>query len=262
MGLFDWLRTLIARLRGRRFATRFGTAYVYERPWGHTRVRVLDVDGSLQSATYVDERWCDVVFPYLALFDCAFEDHSHATSLCMLGGGGCSYAKHVVAHHPQARIDVVEADPAILRIAQEHFLLDRLEREFGAKASGRLRLMCDDGLDYLRACERQGTTYDAIINDCFVAHDADASLATPQAARLLHACLAPGGLYLTNVISALEGEEAEPLFALTQTLAESFAHIGVLPCGRTDEDEADNVVVVATDSPDLPHDALVLYDAT
>lgn len=262
MGIASMLRAWWWRLNARRYDTMFGTAKVYLAPWENTRIRVLDLDGTYQSATYIDNRWCDVAFPYLALYDCIFSTDRQTKEVCMLGGGGYAFPKHVVAHRDGARIDVVEVDPAITRIAREEFFLNRLEKEFGAVKSGRLGLICDDALAYLTSCAKSGRTYDAILNDCFAAGEPETSLVTPHAVQTIARCLSQGGLYLTNVITALEGEQAGPLVGLVDTLSDAFAHIGALTCDRTEPDERDNVVIVASNAPLRIEDALSLFDRT
>lgn len=261
MNLFARARNELRRLFAKRYKTMFGTARVYVAPWGDTQIRVLDVDDTYQSATFLDEYWCVAPFPYLMLYGCVFDIDPPVRNLCMLGGGGYAFPKYVVAYHPEARIDVVEIDPAITRIACEDFFLDRLIHTYHTDENGRLGLVCDDGLAYLHRCAQGNVRYDAILNDCFAAGTPEAALTTPEALRTVRACLTPTGLYLTNTIAALEGEESWPLVELVNTLSEVFAHVSALPCSRHGEDERDNMVVIASQYDyDIP-DVLRLYDA-
>lgn len=217
-------------------------------------VRVLNVGGMYQSATYLDEsRAYDLVFEYTKLYDKMFEALPVRNAL-MIGGGGYSYPKHYIAEHPEARMDVVEIDPAITDLAWKHFFLDRLFAQFNLEESGRLGLICDDGRAYLehRAAEiaaRAGTTasYDAILVDAFSGKEPAASLATVEAARTMKGCLAPGGLYMANVVSALEGPDARLLRAMARTLGQAFGHVWVIPCATDAFAERDNVMLVASD---------------
>lgn len=247
MRLERWLRTRLARLRAIRYRTMFGTARVYETLWEGSRIRVLELDGTYQSATYLDERWCDPPFSYLQRYDLVFEAGVPVRDMCMLGGGGYAYPKHVVAHHPQARIDVVEIDPRMTQIAHDHFFLDLLRSTFRTDETGRLGIIDTDALSHLRDCAARGRRYDAILNDCFAASEPEAALVTTKAAALLHACLNPKGLYVTNVITALEGEDASPLMELVAVLGAEFEHVMALPDERTGPTEENNVMVVASD---------------
>jgi spermidine synthase len=77
-------------------------------------------------------------------------------------------------------------------------------------------------------------------------------LATVEATRAIAARLAPVGIYLSNVVSALEGRRSQPLRDVCATLATTFAHVCVIPCSPDDPDLEDNNVVVATNANALP----------
>lgn len=213
------------------------------------RIRVLDIAGTYQSATYLDERWCDPVFPYHQLFDHfldAWPAGDGPASIAILGGGGYALPRHIVAHMPQVhRIDVVELDPAIERIARQWFFLNRLEQEYGAEASGRLQLHVDDALRWLEGSERH---FDAILNDCFLANEPEASLLTAKALRTVREHLTDGGIYLTNVVASLEGPESALLYTTLATLGTVFDHVWLYPCGASEPESRENNVVVATNA--------------
>lgn len=230
--------------------TKFGTALVFtvEDDDGEP-MRVLNVGGMYQSATYLDERYADPPFAYHALYDHMFEAEPQPTSVLMIGGGGYAYPKHLVAHHPQANIDVVEIDPKITALAQRYFFLDRLIEEYDTEENGRLGLIEGDGREVLDAlaADMAGKRYDAILNDSFHGKEPVLSLATVEAARTIKACLNPGGVYLSNVVASLEGEDARFLRRVTATLRQVFAHVYVIPCEEESLAEKDNAMVVATD---------------
>lgn len=214
------------------------------------RIRVLEVAGTYQSATYLDERWAEPVFPYHRLFDHLFDRWPEADgpkTVAVLGGGGYAIPKHLVAHHPEiVRIDVVEIDPAIERIAQRHFFLDRLEERYGAQRSGRLQLHVGDACTWLETSERR---FDAIVNDCFFGVCPEHGLMTPQAAQLIRDRIEPDGVYLTNVVAALEGPASQTLYGVIDALGGCFAYVWVYPCGAEHPHAIDNNVVIATDAP-------------
>ena len=239
-----------------RFSTMAGPLLVYaiwQGPEGAEEpVRVMEVDGAFQSATYLaDGREYEPVFAYIRAYDCLFEARDEdgapapAANLCALGGGGYAWPKHVIATRPDSRLDVVELDPAVTAVAERYFFLDRLMAEFDTEETGRLGLVTDDALHYLETYA--GAPYDAIINDLFSGKHPVESLMTEEAARLIRARLVPGGLYLTNVIGALEGEDAAPLHRLAGTLGRAFVHVWVVPVGAWAEDDRDNNLLVASD---------------
>ena len=210
------------------------------------RIRVLHVAGTYQSATFLDERWADPVFPYHALFDHAFDAWPTAEgpkSIVVLGGGGYAVPKHLVMHHPELDlIEVVEIDPAIERIARRHFFLDRLAE---AERTGRLRLHVGEARAWLKRADRR---YDIIVNDCFFGLEPEGRLMSASAARLVHQRLTQSGRYLTNVVSALEGPDARTLYGVIEALQGAFAHVWVYPCGADDPTSPENNVVIASDA--------------
>ncbi len=262
MGILAYVRNSLARLCARRYPTMFGTARVYEIAWESGRLRVLDVCGTYQSATYLDDRWCEAPFPYLARYEAIFEATHPAHDVCMLGGGGYAFPKHLIAHYPEARIDVVEIDPAITHIAQEHFFLDRLIQTYHTNESGRLRNYTTDALSHLRQCAQDGRRYDAILNDCFAGEEPENAFMLPSGIDLIATCLTPSGMYLTNVITALEGTYSEPLQNAIALLSETFSHVCALVTSGHSVHTPDNVLVVASNANLELTNAVRLFDAS
>ena len=273
--------------------TMFGTAYVYTVEGfndvlgaSDLPVRVLDVDGSMQSATYLDDDHVyDLIFAYDTYYDLAFDLNPRASNICMIGGGGYAYPKHLISTFPNKRIDVVEVDPAIEAIAHRYFFLDRLIEEFETEKDNRLGLICEDGLEYLKdyasrlqkdapnqvsaSAQSQGTAekpftcgasvliqgnlpmqpYDVIMNDAFKSLDPSRDLATPEAAQVYADCLAPDGLYLSNVVGTPEGKDSEFLHAAQEALKCAFASVAIVPC--YDPDSPDN-------EPEIPNNHMLI----
>ena len=253
-----------------RFPTMFGRARVYQvEDDAGLPVRLLEVGGIVQSGTYVDDDRCyDLVFEYLKRYDLMFEAGRTPQRVCVLGCGGYDYPEHLVAHHGGLCVDAVEIDPAITSIARRYFFLDRLLEEFDAEESGRLNLVCADALDFLEGrmhaggsptgigetCEggrwrNEALPYDAIVNDCFDAGTPPAHLTTERFARAVKANLAPGGLYLTNVVASLNGSGSAFLNEQVAILERVFGHVRVFPCASDDLTSPDNVIVCASDEP-------------
>ncbi len=236
----------------------FGRTTVYDTldPAGFP-LRVLDVQGTWQSATYLDEDWAKLVFPYHCLYNDAIRENLEPRRALMLGGGGYSYPKYLLAYEPECSVDVVEIDPLMTQIAKQYFLLDHLDQLCGgANAGGRLRSFATDGRSFLaQAAEK---SYDYIFNDCFAATDPARDLMTVEAARAIHRALVEGGSYATNVVSALEGPESQLLRDVVASLEQVFSHVFVVPCDEGDPDTPDNNVVIATDAPWEHYDPYVL----
>ena len=226
-----------------RFDTMFGKARVYqvEDDEGEA-VRLLEVGGIVQSGTYLEERYTELVFDYLKQYDVLFELNPAARYICVLGCGGYDYPEHLIANHPDTIVDAVEIDPAITAIARRYFYLDRLVEEYETEQTGRLNLVCADAREHLQA---GASRYDAIVNDTFDAGKPPQHLTTRAFAQAVKSRLAPGGMYLTNIVSALEGPGAQFLNEQVSLLESIFDNVEVLPCDKDSVSVQDNVIVIA-----------------
>ena len=102
----------------------WASVFSVEGPHGET-VRVLDVGGAYQSATYLGKRRYEPVFEYYRSFDAAFSCGIPVRRALMIGGGGCAWPKHAAATRRDVRIDVLEEDPHIIDIARRRLLHGR-----------------------------------------------------------------------------------------------------------------------------------------
>ncbi|AEB06711.1 Spermine synthase [Coriobacterium glomerans PW2] len=233
------ISALIAVIRAARLASTDADAAVIRtlRRVGREPIRVLCQGGAYQSATYIGKRWAEPVFAYHRALDALFaaeEDliaaSGHAVrDVLMIGGGGYAYPKHALLEHPEIRMDVVEIDARIERLARRWFYLDRLISLTGS----RLRCITADGRSFL---ESAGRCYDAIINDSFIGRAPARDLATLEAARAVSRRLNPGGVYLANVSTECDGADPAFLRRVCATLAPVFDHVRIIDA--TDEELA------------------------
>ncbi|MCI8469297.1 MAG: fused MFS/spermidine synthase [Eggerthellaceae bacterium] len=237
------LRALDPRLT----RTMFGPALTYATagPDGDA-VRVLSVGGAFQSAAYLDGR-PDAPFAYLRAFDAMLDAGVPVHRVLMLGGGAFAYPRHLLARRPDVRLDVVEVDPAIVALARRRFFLADAERAHG----DHMRVITADAASYLRerAAGAPAPRYDAIANDVFRGADPDAGLLSPEGLALVRANLAPGGLYLVNVVVPDSPEGAARLLDVARALRGAFAHVSLLPCADEGFSALDNYLAVASDAP-------------
>lgn len=228
--------------------TRFGIALVFDSEDADgTPVRLLNVNGTFQSVTYLsDDLWCELACMYHRTFSDVLDAIPQRRHALVIGGGGYSFPKYLLMHDKQVRVDVVEIDPAITEIARESFFLDRLERTEGVP--GRLDLVCADGWAYL-----EGTVepYDLVVNDAFSGNRPLGPMGTEQGARVIHQHLSPGGLYLANIRSELEGGKSRRLISTLDTFAGEFAHVYLIPECPEEPGRLGNNVMAACDE-ELP----------
>lgn len=214
--------------------------------------RVFRQGGVYQSATYLDGRRFEPVFAYQRAFDIVFDLEGQkfertgrgVVDVLALGGGGYAWPKHALMSHDNLHMDVVEIDEAVTRAARRWFFVDELE----ARAGDRLYIITADGRAYLEG-ERDAGRYDAIVNDTFSGHEPVLALATVEAARAARSLLAPGGLYVANVVSHEGGTELTFLRDTAATLRQVFARVWIVPATDEQFDGEDNYLVIASDEP-------------
>jgi len=154
-----------------------------------------------------------------------------------LGGGGCTLPRYVAATRPGSHQEIFERDEALLTLARA---------ELGLRTSARLRVRIGDAGALLR--RRAPERAELVAGDAFAGLDA----VTAHVADV-RAALAPGGLYVANVIDA--GALAR-VRAHARALAEAFAATALLaPADVLRGRRQGNVVLAASDRP-LPLDAL------
>ena len=208
-----------------------------------TPVRLLNVDGTFQSASYISEDlWSELVCVYHRTMVDQIDKMGDAKTVLVRGGGGYSLPKYLVTHTKRMRICVVEIDPEMTEIARKHFFLDRAER----LAEGRLELVCADGWQWLR---ESGRTFDVIVNDAFSGSKPLGNLATAEGAHLISQHLTSNGMYLANIRCPLEGRRARVLDETKEAFEAEFENVRVIAeCGDTPRSLGNNVLVATNHS--------------
>ena len=218
-----------------------GMTMVFETPdEDGTPVRLLNVDGTFQSATYIsDDLWSELVCVYHRTMVDQIDRMGSARSVLVIGGGGYSLPKFLVTHTKRMRITVVEIDPEITDIARKRFFLDRAE----SLADGRLELVCADGWQWLR---ESGRRFDVIVNDAFKGSKPLGDLGTAEGARLIASHLTDEGMYLANIRCPLKGRRSRVLGETAQAFEKEFQSVRVIAEYEEAPRSLGNNVLVAT----------------
>ena len=149
--------------------------------------------------------------------------------ILMLGLGGGSISTYLGRFLPDATIDVVEIDPAVIGAAKTYF---------GIKETARVRYLEGDGRVFLN---RHKETYDLILVDAYQGGSVPFHLLTKEFYALLKAHLAPGGAATFNV------HDGTKLYASTLlTLRAVFSGVHLYPSGQGEV----AVVATAEEAPD------------
>ncbi len=114
----------------------------------------------------------------------------HATpprSYLFLGMGAGIMPRFISRHFPNTKIDIVELDPAIPKIAQKYF---------GYKKSPNTRIIIADARVFINHC---ATRYDAIIIDVYNAKAVPFAVTTQEFFSKIKRCLTPRGVVGVNL---------------------------------------------------------------
>ena len=206
----------------------------------------MSIDKGNESATYVDNEKCyDLVYEYTKYYDLMFKSSNNIKDVLMIGGAGYSYPKHYISKYLDKNMDVVEIDGKVTEIAKEYFYLDKLIEEFDLERNNRLNLITEDGRTYLNKNIKKN---DAILNDAFAGESPAETLTTKEAVEKIYSSLNENGVYLTNIISSIEGENSKFIKAEINTLKQVFKNVYVVPCNNIKNlEEKQNNMVIATD---------------
>lgn len=234
------------------YDTQYGRVLIYNSQLNDKNVRILNIDSGFESATYTDDDMVnELVFSYTKYYDLMFNANIEIQNTLLIGGAGYSYPKYYISHYLNKNIDVVEIDDKITEIAKKYFYLNKLIEDYNLNENKRLNLIHDDGRTYLNNNTKK---YDAILNDAFSGNTPAKTLTTLEHNMNIKKSLNDGGVYLTNIISSLEGKNSKFLRAEVNTLKQIFKNVYVVPCtAELQEDMIQNNMIIATDS-DLKFD--------
>ena len=242
------------------YDTQYGRVIIYNDEQKGQLIRHLNIDSGYESATFVDEKQkYDLVYEYTKYYDWMFNSDKEINNTLMIGGAGYSYPKYYINKYSNRNMDVVEIDGEITNIAKKYFYLDDLIKEHKLEENKRLNLITDDGRTYLNNNTKK---YDAILNDAFSGSSPAETLTTLEAVSAIKNSLTENGLYLTNIISSLEGENSKFIKSEVKTLKEVFLNVYIIPCNTLEDLYlTQNNMVVATDGK-LDIDEARLYNLT
>ncbi len=198
--------------------------------------RFLYLDTTLEGAQFVDSR--QMVLPYQDYWQLARLFCPDVKRAAFLGGGAFTWPEALLDAYPQARVDVVEIDPAVIEVGRKYFRVDEYPR---------MNAVADDARRFLRASDGP---YDLIFGDAYHgARCVPAHLVTREFFQLVRDRLNGGGVYIMNVAGAVGGDQAILFRSLKKTLSEVFPHQSVFSThpDRPGDVEQNAFIVAAVD---------------
>ena len=209
------------------------TAYQELRVVDRGDTRTLYLDGQPHSAMDRDDPTRHV-FDYTRYFHAPllFTDEAAVDRVLFVGGGGFTGPRIFHETYPNATVDVVELDPAVI---------DAADRYFGIPDSPRMNVHRGDGRQYLEETDR---TYDVIVLDAYRKDEVPFQLTTVEFMRRAAERLDDDGVLVANLISAPSGPASEFYRAEFKTMQRVFPRVYGFPTAGGPV--VQNVEVVAT----------------
>lgn len=189
--------------------------------------------GSPQSGLALDD-YPELLFDYnQRLFEVALS--LNPSSILVIGGGAFTLPRALLKQLPASRIDAVEIDRLLPRLARKYFQLKRHPR---------LNIHTIDGRAYIDTCQ---DNYDLIIVDAFSEYDIPSSLLTTEAAAQYARLLTPGGTIAINIIARYRGVLPTLTHRLIASFTPHFQSIVIYPADPHDEqDDEQNLIFIAS----------------
>jgi spermidine synthase len=182
-------------------------------PFGSTRSLVLD---HLVHGTNHEENPGLLLAPYVQLMDELALHHfgsarSESLRWFFAGGGAYTLPRAVRMHTPEAAVTVAELDPMVTRTGEQQLFLD----------TGGMRVIHEDARIVLK--REAAEQYDVIVADAFHDISIPYHLVTREYVQLVRERLAPGGIYLLNVLDGFP--DPRLVKSMMKALATEFARV-------------------------------------
>ena len=208
-------------------------------------IRHLHFDESYQSAMNVKNPR-DMVFSYTSYLHLGVVARPRPARVLFIGLGGGSAPKKFRLDYPSIRrIDAVDIDPEVVRVAR---------RFFKVPSDGKLRVIAQDGRLFVEKMAREiaagrAAPYDMAVIDAYTASTIPYHLTTYEFFAAVRKVLAPDGVAVSNIIGAFAGPSSELLRSMTRTIGAVFPRVYHFPVGGWNgpaDTSENNVIVVAT----------------
>lgn len=190
---------------------------IYQEDSSYQQVRVRDDDlfrYLILDRTFHAVMWrvepVELFLPYSQVMMAALALPSEPKRGLILGHGGGSLAKWLARRWPELRLDIVEVDPSVVRVAEEYF-------NYSAAPGHHVHVK--DARVFLRTSDAR---YDVIWLDVFARHLIPFHLTTREFFTEARAHLNPDGVLAVNLSSTGLGPDRLRSYAVVETLRTVF----------------------------------------
>lgn len=210
-----------SRIWIKKFTNNFGKEY-----------NTLEVDTGYESIASGEK---NLTADYLKYYDLFNYYQENTENVLMIGGAAYTYPSYFLEQYKDKKIDVVEIDPKMTEIAEKYFDLNTQNEN--------LNIYHEDGRRYLNTTQKM---YDCILIDAFKGLNVPFQLTTEEALIRAQKSLNENGVVITNLISALDGKNANFIKYEYATYKKVFEDVKVFKVqnGMFNDDELQNLILV------------------
>lgn len=195
-------------------------------------IRTLILDNNFHSAMDLNnpER---IVYEYTKFFHLGLLFVDEPNNVLFIGGGGFSAPKKFFVDYPEMIVNVVEIDQEVVNVGSEFFAVPEDER---------LKISTNDGRIFLRNTNEK---YNIIILDAYDKSYVPFHLMTREFNELVYEHLTEDGVFISNIITSIEGNSADLFLAEIKTMKSVFPNVYIYPVVSDQQTVIQNVIVVA-----------------
>jgi spermidine synthase len=196
--------------------------------------RVLRLDSTEEGGMNPDDG--SLIFAYQHYWKLIqLKENAKVQNALFIGAGAFGMPEDMSRQFPSAIVDVAEIDPQVVDVGYRYFKLGDYANVHAHAADAR---------QYLRTQKDQ--RWDLIFGDAYNGIRAIPShLVTKEFFQLVSDRLTPEGVFIVNIISAVQGERAELLGSILATMRQVFPHIEAFAVEGSLK-SAQNVILLAS----------------
>jgi len=200
-------------------------------------VKILRINDERSSAIFLNDD--SLVFQYLKYYDLVSYFNPGFRKVLMVGGSGYAYPGHFLKKYPLKKIDVVEIDPELTKLARKYFRL---------KNNQRLNIFHEDARTFFN---RNRNKYDAILIDVFNSQfTLPFQLTTLEFIQHQFDALSDSGIVFVNIISSIGSKSNEFLLSEAKTFEKVFKKVLFFAVDNPkDGQQIQNIMLVALKNP-------------
>lgn len=192
----------------------------------------LEVDMGYESIASGEK---NLTADYLKYYDLFNYYQENTEKVLMIGGAAYTYPSYFLEQYKDKKIDVVEIDSKMTELAEKYFDLNTQNKN--------LNIYHEDGRRYINTTQNK---YDCILIDAFKGLNVPFQLTTEEALIQAKRNLNENGIVINNIISALDGKNANFIKYEYATYKKVFKDVKIFKVqnGMFNDDELQNLILV------------------